>query len=57
MSLRQCPFCGTEAIGLQVLEDASENPYIECMTCLATGPSMDAGYTWDDRADDMEEGR
>lgn len=57
MSLRQCPFCGTSPMGLQLLEDADDNPYIKCMTCLATGPLADNGYTWDDRADDGEEGR
>lgn len=54
--MKPCPFCGAGEIELQVSEDADQNPFIECMRCLATGPLLGSGVTWDDRAEG-EEGR
>lgn len=53
---KPCPFCGTTAIGLQVCEDADGEPYMECMTCGATGPGAWSDVVWDDRPEEMARG-
>lgn len=50
----RCPFCGAGEQDLLLSEDAAGDPFTECARCGATGPTKRSGFSWEDRAEEVE---